>query len=98
LRGQFLRGLGGKSGGLGQIQAEGIYFSDIQVSINGIHPMDSRLSAWDSSLYECTVELNCRKDVMISGGSYNSTLSYNSGSGETRPQNMAVRYLIKAQK
>jgi hypothetical protein len=38
------------------------------------------------------------QSMLTTGGSFQGTINISTGQNETRPQNMAVRYLIKAQK
>ena len=82
LRGLFLRGFGGKSAALGTTQDQATASSGIQIATAFI---DLGGGGWDGWAYAPYPQ---------AGGSW-TTLP---GTGdETRPVNMAVRYLVRAQ-
>lgn len=82
LRGLFLRGYGGKSAALGTTQGQATASSGIQIATAFI---DLGGGGWDGWAYAPYPQ---------AGGSW-TTLP---GTGdETRPVNMAVRYLVRAQ-
>jgi hypothetical protein len=102
LRGIFLRGLGGNSNPLGQKQAEAInsdtpyqlslkvgYIEYVQ-AFSGCRPSHGEGDNPACSRYSDPV-------FVPSGGySQSTTVYFQTGQNETRPQNIAVRYLIKA--
>lgn len=115
-RGQFLRGVGGKSAALGAQQDAGVYMPNANLALNGLlgggavsvsrpiqtsggggggdGSMDS-INGWATS----SVNIPDTGSVnVVSYGSHskNFTVTLNTGSGETRPVNKSVRYLIRA--
>ena len=124
LRGQFLRGLGGKSAGLEVRQGESVYippnsstmthtgmdwgwmynlYYDVEPHIDYSNNVLSRFFPKSTfSLKSDNRYYPYRAVPLFHPTSYTSSYSeyitINSGDFETRPENMAVRYLIKALK
>lgn len=88
-RGQFLRGVGGKSAALGAAQSDGVYAPSVSISI-------PNMSLGGVANPYCQAEYYCPQTYVASGGSIGTTVSTSTGSGETRPVNKAVRFLIRA--
>jgi len=95
LRGLFLRGLGGKSDQLSRKQLEGVYISNASFSITGIYK--SSIEGYSVISFNCANRI-CPDVSAIGQTPVDGNFTLNSGSSETRPENMAVRYLIKALK
>ncbi|WP_300883249.1 hypothetical protein [uncultured Desulfovibrio sp.] len=108
LRGLFLRGHGGKASPLKQRQADSVHIpasAGITITLSGI----SR-GSYTYKLYHVAGDQNystayCAPTDMgrdnpmngiIAGGQMSIPLTIISPSQETRPENMAVRYLIRA--
>jgi len=113
LRGQFLRGLGGKAGSLGTIQKESIYIPANTVTMTHFGIVKTRVLYYNDVFgaddyrhnylhpYFATQVSGCSgTNCFLSPGSDTELLSeyisLDSTETETRPQNVAVRYLIKA--
>lgn len=107
LRGLFLRGNGGKAGALGAVQAENVYISKsngIKIQMENVrrgyatYSIFTENESFNGYVYH-HVEFspnNSGNMLGFSSGSYERPLTISSAAQETRPQNMAVRYLIRA--
>jgi hypothetical protein len=111
MRGMFLRGVGGKSGALGELQAEGVYIdpSTAKISIGGGVGhiiMQSHTSYVIQTGYGIMTAIakassgsNPRDpmELVKTGSMVELPVKLSvSGADETRPVNKAVRYLVRA--
>lgn len=105
-RGRFLRGLGGKSAALGVQQAAGTYVPNTTITLSGNigvnnykgHPVYGTIDPMAFYIPYDTGSISDTKVNVLAVGntSQNYNVTINTGSGETRPENMAVRYFIRS--
>lgn len=107
MRGRFVRGLGGSSSALGEVQLDEFKSHNHSATFTGnaLPPHSHTINTWDGSKEEYgnagSMAKNSRvtrTTSSVSAGTPTGSVSVtNYGGSETRPENVALVYIIKAQ-